>query len=272
MKNKFEGYVIFSDLDGTLLNDEKQVSMENKEAIKYFIDNGGKFSIATGRAIKAVEKYIENVEIDLPIITYNGGILYDYNKKKAIKEKVLESEKKSLVYKIAEDYKNIAIEIYSDENIYVFKDNGMSDRPATRLLNMTYDIPGNILDLNWNKILLVGELEVIDRIEDEFQKKYNTNIIRSGAFYLEIMPDNTSKGHALNELIRMYNLDKEKVIGVGDDMNDAELLMESGIPFCPENASEKLKKYAKHITTNNNNNIILHIVNWIEERVNKFNI
>lgn len=272
MENKFDGYVIFSDLDGTLLNDEKKVSVENKEAIRYFINNGGKFSIATGRAVKAIEKYIEDVEIDLPVITYNGGILYDYNKKMVIEEKVLEFEKKSLVYKIAEDYKNIAIEIYSDENIYVFKDNGMSDRPATRLLNMTYDIPKNFVDLKWNKILLVGEIEIIDKIEDEFQNKYNTNIIRSGAYFLEIMPNDTSKGHALNELISIYNLDKEKVIGVGDDMNDAELLMESGIPFCPENASEKLKKYAKHITTNNNNSIIVHIVNWIEERVNRFNI
>ncbi len=58
MKKKFDGYVIYSDLDGTLLNNNKEVSDENKEFINYFIENGGKFSIATGRAFEATEKYI----------------------------------------------------------------------------------------------------------------------------------------------------------------------------------------------------------------------
>ena len=82
MKNKFDGYVIFSDLDGTLLNDNKEVSKENKKAIEYFIENGGKFSIATGRAIDSVSKYIESVKTDLPIITYNGGLFMIIIKRK----------------------------------------------------------------------------------------------------------------------------------------------------------------------------------------------
>ena len=47
-------------------------------------------------------------------------------------------------------------------------------------------------------------------------------------------------------------------------MNDLELLMEAGISFCPENASNELKKCAKHITVNNNEHIIPHIIKWIE--------
>lgn len=147
MNNKFYGYVIFSDLDGTLLNDEKQVSKENREAIKYFIDNGGKFSIATGRAIESVEKYIEDVKTDLPIITYNGGILYDNNEKKVIIEKILERDKKIIAFKIADDYKDIGVEINVGKDVYVLKDNGMSDRQATRLLNLNYDIPDNIIKI-----------------------------------------------------------------------------------------------------------------------------
>ena len=267
MENKFYGYVIFSDLDGTLLNDEKKVSKENREAIKYFIDNGGKFSIATGRAIESVEKYIKDVKTDLPIITYNGGILYDNNEKKVISEKILDMDKKKLAFKIADDYENLGVEVYAGKDIYVIKDNGMSDRQATRLLNLTYDVPDNILDLNWNKITTVGKIEFMDKVESEFENKYKTKSIRSGECFIEIVPDNVSKGNALNEIIKMYNLDKQKVICVGDNMNDAELLMEAGIPFCPENASKELKKYAKHITVNNNNNIIPNIVKWIEERV-----
>ena len=264
MKNKFDGYVIFSDLDGTLLNDNKEVSKENKKAIKSFIENGGQFSIATGRAIDSVSKYIEDVKTDLPIITYNGGMLYDYNKKKIISEKILDKDKKALAYKIADDYENIGVEIYVGKDVYVLKDNGMSDRQATRLLNLKYDIPENISSLNWNKITTVGKIKLMDEVESEFYDKYKTKPIRSGECFVEIVPDNSSKGHALNQIIKIYNLNKKKFICVGDNMNDLELLMEAGISFCPENASNELKKYAKHITVNNNEHIIPHIIKWIE--------
>jgi len=267
MKKKFDGYVIFSDLDGNLLNDEKEVSKENKEAIQYFIDNGGKFSIATGRAIESVKNYIIDVKTDLPIITYNGGILYDNNEKREIIKKILENDKKSLAFEIAKDYESIGIEVYTDQYVYVLKDNGRSDRQATRLLNLTYDVPDNILDLNWNKITTVGESELMDKVESEFESRYKTKGIRSGECFVEIVPENASKGHALNEIIKMYNLDKEKVICAGDNMNDLELLMEAGISFCPENASQEIKKYVNHITVDNNNHIIPHIIKWIEEKI-----
>lgn len=264
MKNKFDGYVIFSDLDGTLLNDNKEVSKENKKAIEYFIENGGKFSIATGRAIDSVSKYIESVKTDLPIITYNGGTIYDYNKKKIISEKVLDKDKKALACKIADDYENIGVEIYVGKDVYVLKDNGVSDRQATRLLNLKYDVPENIFNLSWNKITTVGKIGLMDEVESEFYNKYKTKAIRSGECFVEIVPDNASKGDALNEIIKTYNLDKKKVICAGDNMNDLELLMEAGISFCPENASNEVKKYANHITVNNNEHIIPNIIKWIE--------
>lgn len=265
MKKKFEGYVIYSDLDGTLLNSDKEVSSENRKAIEYFIENGGKFSIATGRAFEAAEKYIEGVEIDIPAIVYNGGMIYGCNERKAIKVNYLENEKKNLIHKIKQDYNDLGIEVYCGTDIYVFNDNGTAERQATKMLNINYELPENLFDLKWNKILLVGNYEYMNLIESEFKKKYDINLVRSGDKFLEIIPDNTSKGHALLEVIDLYNLDKNKVIAVGDDMNDAEMLQECGIAFSPENASEAVKKYADVITSDNDNHVIKFIVEWIEQ-------
>ena len=80
MAKKYTGYVIYTDLDGTLLNDEKEVSVENRKAIEYFIENAGRFSIATGRAFEATEKYIKGLDIDIPAIVYIFCIfLFDFN-------------------------------------------------------------------------------------------------------------------------------------------------------------------------------------------------
>ncbi|MDO5517281.1 MAG: Cof-type HAD-IIB family hydrolase [Clostridium sp.] len=265
MKNKYDGYVIYTDLDGTLLNDEKEVPEKNKEAINYFIENGGRFSIATGRAFESTEKYIENIKIDLPAIVYNGGAVYDCADKIAVREKFIENNKKEIVNKVLADYKDLGIEIYSNTDVYVFNNNGMSERPATLLLNIIYEMPDNLFELNWNKILLVGKKEFIDEFQYEFKDKYGTNVIRSGDRFLEILPDNTSKGSGLKEIIKLYKLDKNKVIAAGDDMNDAEMLKECGIAFCPENASDAVKKYADHITINNNEGVIYSILKYLEK-------
>ena len=265
MNKKFEGYVIYSDLDGTLLNGKKEVSDENKNAINYFIENGGRFSIATGRAFEATEKYIKGVEIDIPAIVYNGVVIYDCRERKPLKTKYLEREKMNLVHILKEEYADLGIEIYCGTDIYVFKDNKTVERPATKLLNINYEIPENLFELKWNKILLVGKVEYMDSIQMEFNQKYNTHIVRSGDRFLEIIPDNTSKGHALKEVIDLFKLDKNKVIAVGDDMNDAEMIQECGIGFCPENASTAVKKYADVITNNNEDHVIKGIVEWIEK-------
>ncbi|WP_294402279.1 HAD family hydrolase [uncultured Clostridium sp.] len=265
MKNKFKGYVIYSDLDGTLLNSRKEVSSENKKAIEYFIENGGKFSIATGRAFEAAEKYINGVEIDIPAIVYNGGMLYDCLEKKAVKTRYLDREKMDFVHKIKEEYDELGIEIYCGTDIYVFQDNNTAERPATLLLNISYEIPDNLFELKWNKVLLVGRTEEMDSIQEMMKEKYDVDTVRSGDRFLEILPENTSKGYALGEVIDLFNLDKSKVIAVGDDMNDAEMLQECGIAFCPENASESVKKYADVITNNNENHVIRGIVEWIEK-------
>lgn len=265
MAERYNGYVIYTDLDGTLLNDKKEVSVENRKAIEHFINNGGRFSIATGRAFEAIEKYIEGLKMDLPSIVYNGGMIYDCNKRKAVNEHILKDEKKDIVNKLIEDYPSLGIEIYSDTDIYIFNNNGMSERPATLLLNRIYDMPNNLFKLKWNKILLVEKREFIDELQEVFKDNYNIDVTRSGDRFLEVLPENTSKGQALKEIIELYKLDKKKVIAVGDDMNDAEMLKECGISFCPENASDAVKKYADYITGNNNEGVIADIVKFIDE-------
>ena len=265
MAERYNGYVIYTDLDGTLLNDKKEVSVENRKAIEHFINNGGRFSIATGRAFEAIEQYIEGLKMDLPVILYNGGIIYDCNKRDAVNENILEDEKKDIVNKLVEDYPSLGIEIYSNTDIYIFNNNGMSERPATLLLNRIYDMPKNLFEFQWNKILLVEKREFMDELQEVFRRKYNVDVTRSGDRFLEILPEKVSKGQALKEIIDLYNLDKNKVIALGDDMNDAEMLKECGISFCPENASDAVKKYAGYITGSNNEGVIADILKFIDE-------
>lgn len=265
MTSKFDGYVIYSDMDGTLLNNKKKVSHENKEAIKLFIENGGRFSMATGRAFEAIEEYLEDININMPLIVYNGAMIYDSKERKILKVHYLEEEKKNIVYKIKENYKDLGIEIHCGVDIYIFNDNGTSERPATKFLNVIHEMPENLFELKWNKIVLIGEMEHMDNIQKELKLKYDITTVRSGSIFVEIMPDNTSKGNALEEIIDLFNLDKNKVIAAGDDMNDVEMLKKCGIAVCPENASEGAKKYSDIVGCSNENHLMKNIVEFLEK-------
>jgi len=268
MKDIFDGYVIVSDLDGTLLNNDKNISKENLEAINYFTENGGKFSVATGRVIEATEGYLSNIKINLPIIVYNGGVIYDYNNQKILSEKFVDNNQKQIATKIKEEYDNIGIEIYANRKLYVLKDSGHSYRSATKMLDIIYDINEDIFSMDWHKILIVGNIEVIDYIERTFEDKYKIKGTRSGRTSYELLPVNESKGKALKNIIKMHNLERNKVICVGDNMNDLELLKEAAFSFCPRNGSEQLKKHTDFIAPSNEEHVIKYIVQWLQCKLN----
>ena len=84
---KFDGVLLASDFDNTILNTELPrrtgcpilpISQRNVEALRYFMDNGGRFAVATGRALPAFRIFAEQVPMNAPAVVCNGGALYDF--------------------------------------------------------------------------------------------------------------------------------------------------------------------------------------------------
>lgn len=85
--NKFKGLLICTDLDGTLLKDDKSISRENLDAIEYFKSEGGYFTFITGRMPYFMESICSKIHPNAPFGCINGGGLYDYNKKNMFRQK-----------------------------------------------------------------------------------------------------------------------------------------------------------------------------------------
>ena len=73
----FDGYYLYCDLDGTLFDDDKRVSLENRQAIERFVKEGGKFGVATGRAPSIIGTIERDLPVNAPCILLNGAGLYD---------------------------------------------------------------------------------------------------------------------------------------------------------------------------------------------------
>lgn len=268
MKKRFEGYLLVSDMDGTLIDNNGKISEENIKAINRFVEQGGIFTIATGRMLESAKRYLHLIDINIPVILYNGTKIHDYSKEKTIYELFLEDEIKSLIKKIKETDASLGIEIYCEENVYIFNHCRFTNRFAPTRSDVHYDISEDLWNKNWTKILVLGEEDQIDRLEDIFTSTFGqANLVRSGENYLELLPQCTSKGHALERLCKMLNIDISKAISVGDNMNDYEMLKRSGYGFCVSNGNKKLLCEVKYTCCSNDEHAIEYVVDWAEKNL-----
>ncbi|HEY5523718.1 MAG TPA: HAD-IIB family hydrolase, partial [Clostridium sp.] len=153
MGNIFDGYLLVSDMDGTLLNSEKKISKRNLKAIEYFVNEGGKFTVATGRMVQSVEMFINQLKIELPTILHNGAKIYDYKNNNVISQYPIEEDRKEALRRIKKDKPNIGIEIFAEEIVYIYTSCQLTKRYEKHSFNVVYNMPEEIWEKEWLKVL-----------------------------------------------------------------------------------------------------------------------
>ncbi|ACA53851.1 sugar-phosphatase [Clostridium botulinum] len=259
--------LIALDMDGTLLNNKKTISRENKEAIKAAISKGSKVVLATGRPLKGIEKYLK--ELDLInngdyAIAFNGALVQETKTGKVLYENNMTKEDLKILYKLSKEL-DVDIHFLTIDECYTPKLNVYSQIETT--LN---NIPLNIIDfdnvpdhLKIIKIMFVGSeekiTEIIKLVPKEFQEKYN--VVRTASIYLEFLNKDTSKGYGVERLCNILNIDKKEVICAGDAENDIHMIEYAGLGVAMENAYPQVKKVANYITKNNEDHGVAQVIN-----------
>lgn len=265
MKGKFSGYLLVSDMDATLLCDDHSISEKNRQAIEYFIENGGRFTVATGRMVEAVRAYLPKFSINAPAVLHNGAKIYDYDMDKPLFEKFIEEERKQAIKRVYEDFPDVGLEVYSNEIVYVYRKCEETKRFLTRDYEVVYEMPKEVWTKPWIKVLLIGEKPLIDKYEPIYRAEYDSGYaVRSGDKYLDVVANGVSKGKGLLETAKLMNIGRSKIIAVGDNMNDISMLEAAGISYAVENGSDSVKNAADHIAPSNNNDAIAYIIEHIK--------
>lgn len=269
----FTGYTIVSDMDGTLLDSEGNLSEENIKAIEEFTKLGGKFTLATGRMLASVKKFMDRLNVNLPVILYNGTKIYDFKNNEIIFEGYLEDERKPIIKSITKNNPTIGVEIYCEEKVYIYQSCKYTHRFSRLGYDIIHDVDESIFDKKWTKVLIVGEEDEIDIFESTYKDVYgDVDVIRSGDKYFELIGNNISKGKALDILCKKFDIDKEKLITIGDNMNDLELIKMGTFGYCVENGADRLKKEAEYIAPPNDEHIMPFLIEKIKQYNCNFNI
>lgn len=246
--------LIVSDLDGTLLRSDGTVSDGTRESIRSFQRNGGYFSIATGRMEDAVKPYVDLLDIQGPVILYNGSKIMNLSTNSVIYESFLDFDIAKTALKLLKKYKWDLL-LYQNSKIYIKEMTPGIDKHI-RKENVSCEIVGDLHDFLITaptKILIIGNNEKFGAFAEELQEQVDSivNITQSETTYLEILPAGATKGTALLKMAKELGISINEVIAIGDHLNDISMVSAAGLGVAMENAHPELKKNADYITVTN---------------------
>lgn len=253
--------ILFTDLDGTLLDSKKEVSRKNEITIGKALEAGHKIVISTGRPISSAKLLAKRLNLDKEgcyIIASNGAVLYD-------------SYKEELLYETGVPLRHIRhlLDCAYEEGLHAHtytRDHVLSERDTKELQNYTKsirvpalivdDIPG-YLTYDPVKVLILhkeSKQHLIDfekRMAPWSAGKFDT--IFSCDYMLEYCPVGITKGGAVKKLCKLLDIPVSNSIAVGDAPNDLSMIEAAGIGCVMSNGYDEVKALADYITKLDNN-------------------
>ncbi len=263
---KFSGMLICTDLDGTLLRNDKTISKENLDAIEYFKSEGGSFTYITGRMPFTSSDIYNTINPNAPFGCANGGGLYDYPKQDYIWTSTMPDGVNELVKYIDEKFPNVGIQVNTFYKAYFCKENSVMER--FRRLTGLPNLVCHYNDVNepLAKIIfgIASEEEMSQIIEllaahplaDKF------SFIRSERTLYEILPKGIGKGTAIEKLAQHLNIDK--TIAIGDYNNDISMFEAAKIGIAVANACPEALAAADYVTVSNEEHAIAKVIYDLE--------
>jgi Cof subfamily protein (haloacid dehalogenase superfamily) len=255
--------LIAVDLDGTLLNDQHEIDLENVEMLQAVSRKGVKVVVTTGRSLVGGQQIFSKLGLSGDLIALNGAVTVAVSKKYEMtvtNTHYLSNEEVALALRALKN-RNGTIFFNNLEHNYCILSQHSEKMNVQEFLNRRKELQVVSFEeltslmangLRLNKMAFssqeVAELQSVRHalIEQE------VNAFFSDTYYVEIIADKTSKGAALRDLCRNLAIPLEQVVAFGDQENDSEMLQVAGIGVAMGNATRHIKQIADMITETNN--------------------
>lgn len=268
--------LVVSDIDGTLLNSDKDITKANREAIQRAREQNILFTLCTGRIVTMLEYYINTLEIATPIIAANGAIIWDPKTGKPAYEISMDSDEVKGILEICKfyqmDYCALTLETsyFSKNSVRVKHFQGYNNiakaNGVTEIRLETFDDSHHCInDLKIYKILIYDAVSRrINVIEDFIKTLKKTGYTSSDSGLLDISEVQVNKGFGIKKLAGILGLQPDEVCAVGDYKNDIPMLTFAGFPVAMGNACRELKDHAIFVTkTNDESGVAWMMENYI---------
>lgn len=251
--------LMLTDLDETLLDNKGEIPEVNKRAIRKAIEEGFKVAICSGRSYMSLEKFILKLGLNVKGclgICYNGGMIYEADTNKPIREHRLNRECALEIIKECRSFKGDII-VYIGNKLITerYTDNVRSYCERSVLTPIIVESFEEYINEDVSKILLIGSNDALIKVSEHFEglEIYNRLMMFfSSDILLEFNEKNVDKGTALEEIAELLNITTNEIIAVGDTYNDISMVQKAGLGVAVANGKEAIKREADYITQRTN--------------------
>ncbi len=265
---KFEGILLCTDLDGTLLGSDGEVSRENLKAIEYFKAEGGCFTFITGRMPYYAGDIYNAIKPNAPVGCINGGGIYDYTAGTYLWAQTLSPDVLELVEYIHEHVECVGSQVNTLDRVYFYAENEAMERfrRETGVPNLSWE--ASYIDRPIGKIIFGdGDTDKMERVAQLLKghpRAEEFSFVRPARWLYEIVPCGISKASVLSRLAPMLNIDMARTIAIGDYNNDIEILRAAGLGVAVENAVPEVKAVADLVTVHHDSHAISAIISALD--------
>lgn len=247
--------LIALDVDGTLLNDDYELTENTIKTLHRIHKAGGSIVLCTGRGPVSTIPVLEQLGLEGVLITHNGAATVEAPGPKLLHQFSFDIQDVEPMISYCRK-QNIHFDVCTALDMYVEK---MGEREAS-MYKKYMIIPKHIDDLlalpeQIVKLTLFGSEEEMDRAEQDLNSAslpQELHWIRSGVEFIDIMLHFVSKGEALRQLAEQWHIPSSEIIAIGNYYNDIDMIRFAGLGIAMDNSPEAVKKAANQVTLSNN--------------------
>ncbi|MDO7905988.1 Cof-type HAD-IIB family hydrolase [Paenibacillus sp. JX-17] len=248
--------LIALDVDGTLLNDEHQLSEQNRNTILEAAKQGAEIVLCTGRGPGNSIPFMEELGLKGYVISHNGAATVDVVTREIVHQFPLDPLALDPYTEYCREH-GIHFDVNTAFGLYVDQPQGLKLEVRSMyeaFLMEPLQLPG-WLDFEEPvvKFTAFGSMDELDRVYADWSLwTQSVNMLRSGDFFIDLMHKEASKGAALKQLAERRGFKQEEVLAIGNYYNDLSMITFAGKGIAMSNSPEEVKAAADEVTGSNN--------------------
>jgi hypothetical protein len=256
------------DVDGTLVNSNKEISERTRQAVIDCQENGVKVAIASGRSTEGIRHQAKEIGLDRYggyIISYNGGRITNFQTGEVVYDIPLPPGMIHELYDYSKQ-ENTGILTYHDGVIIAHSDTDPYITIDSKACDIPICVPKDFhkeVDFPVNKCILTGEPKHLDLLEPKAVKDFEgrLSVYRSEGFYLEMMPLGVDKAYGISKLLQKTGYNRGQLICCGDGFNDLPMISYAGLGVAMANAPDSLKELADYVAPSCDEDGLVDVIN-----------
>ena len=245
----FSDVLLTVDYDRTLTAPDSSIPERNLEAIRYFMDNGGAFTVNTGRSVPMTKVFRDKVPVNAPLLLYNGSAAYDLGRGQLEFCHEIHLDMWETVHNCMALFPDLTVEVQGVDAHYRFTENPAWDafsdnnhcargfaKPGDDLGPfLKFSLYGEIRDVTVASLFdgSPEERRRMDEAEQQLKQHFGNycEVFRAATRIIDVHAKGVSKGRSAREL--QQRLGRKILVCVGDAENDLPMLLDTDYAYCP---------------------------------------